>query len=226
MKKLIILDLDGTLVDSLGDITTAVNHARRCAGLPPVDRNCVRRAVGDGVTNLVTRLVCRENPDVTAPEALGWFLPAYESVMLATTVPYPGIVPALRRARRDGWLLAVLSNKLTRLARSVVQGIADFRGLFEVVYGGDAFPERKPSPAGIRAIMAELGVAPGRTCMVGDSCNDVLSGKQAMCTTVGVAYGFSETDVFSTCRPDALVAEPGSLYTVIDGLFSHSKIRE
>lgn len=187
---LFILDLDGTLVDSLDDLTMSVNFMRRRFALPGLDRLDVRGMVGQGARNLVERAL----PGYGSPEidaALAIFLEHNSAHLFDRTRLYDGVVSTLTHLAGQGHVLALLSNKHEQLCRNLLTHF-DIAGLFSVVAGGDTLAERKPSPEPVRRIMAQLAHRPGETIMVGDSINDIAAGRDAGVLTVGCSYGYGE----------------------------------
>jgi len=199
--RLIVFDLDGTLVDSLRDIATAANAAltRLAPGMPPLPPEDVRAFVGEGARVLVERMLERAGVDAPVDEVLPVFLECYRSCLLDTTRLFPGVEEALHRLR--GRLLAVLTNKPGDLSRTILEGlrVAD---RFARIWGPADVPARKPDPAGLLHLARELGVSPADTIMVGDSPVDVRTGRAAKVRTVGVIYGLD---------PAALRADPPDL---------------
>ncbi|HSN13076.1 MAG TPA: HAD-IA family hydrolase [Anaeromyxobacteraceae bacterium] len=182
MPRLAVLDLDGTLVDSLDDLADSVNHALAAVGLPPRSRAEIRTYVGEGARLLLSRAVAPQDHLVEA--ALAAWRPHYEAHCLDRTRPYPGIEALLAGAGR---VLAVQTNKPGALARKILAGLGLLPRLAAVL-GGDEVP-RKPDPAGVIEIMARVGATPPETVFVGDSPIDVLAARAAGVSHVGVTWG-------------------------------------
>jgi phosphoglycolate phosphatase len=185
---LFILDLDGTLADSLDDLTVSVNVMRRVFQLPPLQRQAVRRMVGEGALVLVQRaLAGLGNADIEA--GLEIFLAHNEAHLYDQTRLYAGVADTLAALSAQGHTLALLSNKNEGLCRKLLQhfGVA---GHFAAVAGADTMDCRKPSPEPVLRLMAMLGRSAGDTVMVGDSINDVAAGQGAGVVTVGCTYGY------------------------------------
>jgi phosphoglycolate phosphatase len=196
--RLVVFDLDGTLVDSSQDLAAAVNEALR--GLfpeaPALTLDEVRSFVGSGASVLVSRSLARAGLAASVDTVLPVFLAAYRRRLLDRTRLYPGVEEAL-----DGLgacTLAVLSNKPGDLSREILERLGIARHFFRV-YGPQDVPARKPDPAGLLRIAAEAGLPPEQGVMVGDSAIDVRTGRAAGMATVGVRYGYD---------PEGLAAEP------------------
>jgi phosphoglycolate phosphatase len=186
--KLIIFDLDGTLVDSLDDLTTATNHMLVVLGRPPVGREQVRGMVGQGARNLVERAL----PGAPAPEVeqgLQLFLQFNADHIADQTRCYPGVRETLAVLAESALTLTIVSNKNEELCRKIL-AVMELDHYFAAIYGADSLPARKPSPEPLRHVMAEFGRRPGETLMVGDSINDIAAGLEAGVATVGCRFGY------------------------------------
>jgi phosphoglycolate phosphatase len=199
--RLVVFDLDGTLVDSCRDLATGVNRAlaQVAPGQPPLPDEAVRSFVGDGAAVLISRSLARAGLALPVETVLPVFLDCYREVLLDTTRPYPGVAEALD-ALRD-LLLAVLTNKPGDMSRTILDGLGLSRYFFSVVGGGDV-AQKKPDPEGLRALMSAARAAPQQTVMVGDSAVDVATARAAGARVVGVTYGLA---------PASLDAEPPDL---------------
>jgi phosphoglycolate phosphatase len=169
--KLLIFDLDGTLIDSLADLADATNHIRAAHSLPPLSLDGVRALVGQGARSLVNRAL----PGASEPEverALEAFLAFNLEHIVDKTRPYPGVAETLETLVNRGIQLCVLSNKNVALCRDVMQRL-DIARFVPAIFGADSFPFRKPSPEPVRALLAQYGVTAGECVLVGDSINDI-----------------------------------------------------
>jgi phosphoglycolate phosphatase len=202
--RLVVFDLDGTLIDSSRDLATAVNRAlRRIAPTAPaLPEVVVRSFVGSGARVLITRSLAHAALPHAAEEVLPVFLEEYSRCLLDATRLYPGTVEALDRLR--GRRLAVLTNKPGGMSRTILSGLGVEDRFFRI-YGAGDLEARKPDPAGLRRITDEAGVAPGESVMVGDSAIDVRTGRGAGTVTAGVTYGF-DAESFRADPPDLLVS--------------------
>jgi phosphoglycolate phosphatase len=201
--RVVVFDLDGTLVDSSRDLTAAVNAAlRRVApGAPPLPDDQVRSFIGNGAGKLIERSLLASGLALPTADVLPLFLEEYRGRLLETTRLYPGVEAALQAlAPRT---LAVLTNKPGDLSRAILEGLG-VASRFAAVYGAGDVPERKPDPSGLLRILAEAGAAPSEGVMVGDSDTDVLTGRAAGVLTVGVRYGFDPESLKAT-PPDVML---------------------
>ncbi len=182
-----LLDLDGTLVDSLADITASVDHVRAAYGLAPLGASRVRAMVGDGAARLLARALADLEPVPPLEELWPRYEAHHEEQCTRLVRPYPGVVDALHRWRRSGVRTAVVTNKPERFARRILEHL-DLR--VDTVVGGDTLPERKPSPAPLLEALRRLGVAPGDAAMLGDGVQDLRAGKAAGVRTIAALWGF------------------------------------
>lgn len=199
MIKCAVFDLDGTILNTLGDLHAAVNYAMRTLGKPEHTREQVRRMIGDGVAKLIERALPEDCVNLSA-QALGIFKSYYESHICVHTRPYGGIKEMLESLRSKGVKCAVLTNKHEQAARMLAEKF--FPGLFDAVHGGRAGVQLKPSPEGLVLLCKELGFTPENCAMAGDSANDILTAKAAGAHAAGVSWGFREKDELSASGAD------------------------
>ncbi len=213
--RLLVFDLDGTLVDSRLDLIHSVNATLRHLGRPELDGDVIASYVGDGAPALVRRALGDTDDEKLLQTALDYFLGYYRLHKLDHTTVYKGIPEALAalakppiQTQRDGFhrQMAVLSNKPVNPSRDIVRalGLADF---FVRIYGGNSFATKKPDPLGVRTILEETGVAAADALIIGDSSIDVLTGRNAGLWTCGVTYGFAPHSL-QEVPPDVLVDNP------------------
>jgi phosphoglycolate phosphatase len=201
-SDLLVFDLDGTLVDSQRDLADAVNATRAWMGLGPLPPVTVAQYVGNGAPVLVQRAL----PDAGQEDwsrGLKYFLEYYRDHMLDSTVLYPGVREALDQLHAEHIPLAVLTNKPIRFTLQMLEGLGIDLHFFRV-YGGNSFPEKKPDPAGLNALVAESGADRARTIMVGDSSVDVDTARNAGVQACGVRWGF-QPETFVSSPPDFLI---------------------
>ncbi|MCX6995567.1 MAG: HAD-IIIA family hydrolase [Kiritimatiellaeota bacterium] len=188
-QGLLVFDLDGTLIDSVGDLTTAINRLRSDYRLAPLPADTVRRHVGDGVRKLVERSLA-EAP-FRLDEAVRIFRGYYERHMHDTTTLYPGVAAGLRRLHAAGYRLAVISNKAGPFCRALLDrlGVGD---LFGCTLGDGDTARLKPDSEPLRAVMQRLHAAPADTWMIGDHHTDLEMARRAGVRSVFVTYGLGQ----------------------------------
>lgn len=196
--RLLVFDLDGTLVDSKTDLANSVNHTLQTFGIEPLPHPTIFRYVGNGATQLIRRSLGPHREE-TLPDALRLFLDHYGRHLLDTTVPYPGVEESLRE-HSGRYEMAVLTNKPVEMTREILDGLSLSRH-FGDVRGGDSFGSKKPDPEGLLSILDARAASPAESLMVGDSLNDVLAGRGAGTATCGVTYGLG-ADGFAEHPPD------------------------
>ena len=203
-----MIDLDGTLLDTIADLTVATNEMRVALDLAPLPEARVRAFIGKGLAKLVKRALTDDLDG--APDAALFargqavFHEHYAAVNGRHTTVYPGVREGLEALRTMGLPLACVTNKAERYARPLLaqQGLAGFFGL---LVGGDTLPLRKPDPAPLLHACRIFGVEPPAMLMVGDSHNDVDAARAAGCPVFCVSYGYSEGVDVRTLGVDAIV---------------------
>ena len=205
----LVFDLDGTLIDSRRDITTAINHMRDELGLPPLALEQVVAMVGEGARLLVERALGPECPPDRVDHALARYLDHYWDVCLDTTRPYPGIEEMLA-SLAGRYPLALLSNKGEALSRRILDGL-DLSHRFREILGGDSLPTRKPDPAGLHLLAERLGVSIERLMLVGDTWIDAETARAAGCPFALVEWGFPRPPKLEDVRAELRAAKAEDL---------------
>ena len=200
-----IVDLDGTMVDTVGDFEVALRLTLADLGQPPVDRDFIARTVGKGSEHLLTRTLA----EVGAPAALyeeAWarYQHHYLAINGQHADVFAGVVEGLQALRAAGLRLACLTNKPTAFARPLL-ALKGLDGYFDHVFGGDAFARKKPDPLPLLETCKALGSSPSRTLMVGDSSNDAAAARAAGCPVVLVSYGYNHGEPVAAAGADAVV---------------------
>jgi phosphoglycolate phosphatase len=188
--RLIIFDLDGTLIDSAGDLRDALNEALARFGRAPHSLDSVRKMIGEGAAKLVDlALAARPGPPVSAGEVLKTFLHIYETGPVNHTVFYPGVEATLQALADDGYVLAISTNKPEQPAREILGlfGVAD---KFIGIVGGDSHDFRKPDPRMLTGILDAHGFSRDEAILVGDSETDAATAKAAGIRFVLVTFGY------------------------------------
>ncbi len=187
MRPTLVLDLDGTLVDSVGDLAACLNRMLAARALPAFSIAEVTALVGNGARALVERaLAARRQP--FDPAALDAFLSDYTAHAAVQTRPFPGAVNALQ-AMAGTWRFAICTNKPEQAARALLDalGLAHW---FAAIGGGDSFATRKPDPGHLLATLAAAGGTPDRAVMVGDHRNDIAAAAGAGLPSIFAAWGY------------------------------------
>jgi phosphoglycolate phosphatase len=201
--RLLVFDLDGTLIDSKDDLVHSVNAVRHRLGLQPLPEETVASYVGRGVVVLMRRALGEGASEAEVAQAVEFFLEYYRDHMLDHTVAYPGVREALEDLKPRS--MAVLTNKPVKFSQAILAGLG-LSPYFMQVYGGNSFAQKKPDPVGILALMRDTGVEAEHTMMVGDSDTDVLTGRNAGVWTCGVTYGLAP-ETLKTSPPDFLLGD-------------------
>jgi phosphoglycolate phosphatase len=209
VARLLVFDLDGTLVDSSHDIAAAVNaaFARVAPDTPAIPLDAVLSYVGEGGRLLIERSLSHAGLDLSADDVLPVYLECYAERLLDTTRLYPGVETALDQL--CGSTLAVLTNKPGDFSRVILEGLG-VAPRFARIWGAGDVPSRKPDPEGLLRLMAEAKALPGDTWMVGDSATDVAVARAAGVRVAGVTWGFHPA-ALRAAGPDLLMDRPGDL---------------
>jgi phosphoglycolate phosphatase len=199
--RVLIFDLDGTLIDSKADLALSVNAMLEHMGRAALPHGTIYGYVGNGAPLLVRRAL---GDGVTAAEAekgLAYFLAYYKEHMLDNTVPYPGVREGLALLEKHP--MAVLTNKPVRFSGWILEGLGLAR-YFRYVYGGNSFEKKKPDPTGVEILLRDFGASRRETMMVGDSDVDVRTARNAGIWACGVSYGLG-TEGLRAHPPDVMV---------------------
>lgn len=210
--RLIIFDLDGTLIDSSVDITNALNYAIEPYSVRKLSPGDSIKLIGEGISRLMEKVV-GDKGDAVVKAATGRFVAYYTEHILDYTKAYPGVRETLERL--NVCRKAVISNKKEDLSRMVLTGLGllDF---FDIVIGSDSTPERKPSPVPILKVLSGLDIRPSEAVIVGDSNYDVDAGKAAGVATIAVTYGYRPREVIA--HADYLIDRIIDLVPLVDRL--------
>ena len=191
--KAIVWDLDGTLLDTLDDLTDATNHALAEHGLPARSREEVRRFVGNGIRRLIERAVPDGTPDALRDAVYASFCPYYAAHCNDRTAPYPGVMELLAELHAAAVPMAIVSNKADFAVRELSE--IYFGGLIPVAAGARDGTRTKPAPDVVLRALAELHAAPADAVYVGDSEVDVETARNAQMPCLSVSWGFRDPAV-------------------------------
>jgi phosphoglycolate phosphatase len=200
-----IVDLDGTMIDTLGDFVVVLEMVCDELSLPRVDRSFVERTVGKGSEHLIlSTLKHVGESEALYDDAWALYQRHYQAVNGQHADVYPGVVEGLQRFVSRGWKLACLTNKPTTFAVPLLRQ-KGLDGFFGVVFGGDAFERKKPDPLPLIKTCEALGFSPARTLMIGDSSNDARAARAAGCPVVLVSYGYNHGEPVAAVDADGIV---------------------
>ena len=206
-----VFDLDGTLLDTLGDLAASTNYALRTYGMPEHSLDDVRRFVGNGVRVLMERAVPQgaDNPQFEA--AFQTFREHYMQHSLDTTKPYDGIIETLEALEAEGCRLAVVSNKMMAATQELCRHF--FRDTIEVAIGEHEAQgiRKKPAPDTVNEAFRQLGVGKVRAVYVGDSDVDILTARHSGLPCISVLWGFRDRDFLIQHGAETFISAPSEL---------------
>jgi phosphoglycolate phosphatase len=214
--RALLFDLDGTLVDSLEDLTDAANHIRQFYTQPVLDLCDIRLMIGKGSRNLIQQAL-PGFPEIDIDRALAMFLDFNRQHIAEKSRLYPGMREELRKLADGGAKLAVITNKNEELCALLLHDLG-IDGLFEFMCGGDTYPERKPSPLPLLNVAEKLNIAPGDCVMIGDSINDIEAGRRAGMTTIACSWGYGSSSELD--EADQLVHTPREMSEAVARLMT------
>jgi len=205
---MILIDVDGTLVDSVPDLAFCVNAMLADLGLPERTEEAVRQWVGNGVERLVKRALINrldgEPDEALYARALPLFMACYAENTSKRSRLYPGVREGLDYLSHSGYRLGSVTNKAERFTLPLLVDLG-LRDYFELVVCGDTLPRKKPDPMPLLYAAEQLGISPAHALMVGDSSNDVRAARAAGFQIVCVSYGYNHGEDIRDSRPDAVI---------------------
>lgn len=199
--RVLIFDLDGTLIDSKLDLALSINAMLEHMGRAVLPHEVIYSFVGNGAPVLVRRSLGAGATDADAERGLAYFLSYYRMHMLDNTVTYPGVREGLELLKVQA--MAVLTNKPVRFSQAILDGL-ELSRYFRFVYGGNSFERKKPDPMGVEKLLRDLSASPREAMMVGDSEVDVRTARNAGIWVCGVSYGLG-TEGLAAVPPDLIV---------------------
>lgn len=211
--RLLVFDLDGTLIDSSKDLCNSVNAMLSHIGKPTLPEAVITSYIGDGASMLVRRAIGDPEGDLHdedyLQQALTFFLDHYRIHKLDFTYVYDGVMDSLRviRAAYPHLKMAVLTNKPVNPSREICRALG-LEAFFFQNYGGNSFHTKKPDPHGLQVLMQEAGANPPQTVMIGDSAVDILTARNAGTWSIGCSFGLS-AETLKHAQPTVLCATPG-----------------
>jgi phosphoglycolate phosphatase len=201
--RVLIFDLDGTLIDSKADLALSVNAMLEHMGRAPLPHERIYSYVGNGAPLLVRRALGDGVTDAEAEKGHAYFLAYYKEHMLDNTVPYPGVREGLDALADHHHSMAVLTNKPVRFSTWILEGLGLLRH-FKYVYGGNSFEKKKPDPIGVEVLLRDFQAVPQQAMMVGDSDVDVRTARNSGIWACGVSYGLG-TEGMQAHPPDLML---------------------
>jgi phosphoglycolate phosphatase len=207
MTKLLIFDLDGTLIDSVPDLALAVDQMLGSLSLPLAGEARVRAWVGNGAAKLVERALIYAEADTSTlmPDALATFLTCYQQSCSNHTVLYPHVQETLKALKHQGITMALVTNKPKRFVPPILEKL-EIDAYFSLVLGGDDLPNKKPDPEPLLHCMDELGFSRDESMMVGDSRNDIQAARNANILVAAVDYGYNQQQPVEKEQPDVVLS--------------------
>lgn len=208
-KELIIFDFDGTLIDSVPDLTLAVNILLSHYNLEPVTIEEATPFIGNGVKVLVERALKHAMPaeEVTKElfgEALEIYFKAYKENLCVDTYLYPGVLETLKYLHDKEYTMAICTNKPMEFIEPILKELSIER-FFKYWIGGDSLPEKKPAAAPLLHIAANMNLDVKKCIMIGDSRNDIEAAKNAGMESIGLSYGYNYNEHISDYNPTKVV---------------------
>jgi phosphoglycolate phosphatase len=214
--KAVVFDCDGTLVDTVGDIAASMNRALEAAGYLPLPERAYTNKVGWGIGRLA--FLCLpdnlENKDEKAAALAAAASKIYAGAPLVYTKAYPGISELLSELKAKGIKTAVITNKPDPVARSVIEGLFS-RNSFDVIRGDLPGRPKKPDPAGVWDMLAELDITPGDCLFAGDSEVDMETAVKSGCFPLGVSWGYRSVDVIEKAGAKRIINKPEELLELL-----------
>ena len=200
-----VVDLDGTMVDTLGDFDVVLNSVLQELGLPRVERAFIGRTIGKGSEHLIRSTLAEIGSGAAMFErTYALYQRRYLEVNGDHSAVFPGVVEGLTKLKARGWQLACLTNKPTAFALPLLRK-KGLDGFFSAVFGGDAFERKKPDPLPLIRTCEALGTPPARTLMVGDSSNDARAARAAGCPVVLMNYGYNHGEPVASAGADRVL---------------------
>ncbi len=205
--KAVLLDLDGTLLDTVGDIANAANMMRASLGFAPLDPALIRTFVGKGIPNLVSKSL-KDAVGEVGPTALkvavANFERQYEKCFGDSSLPFPGVIDGLNALKDKGFRLGCVTNKVEKFTLPLLEKTG-LNAYFEITVSGDSLPEKKPHPLPLKHAADFFGCAPAEMLLIGDSMNDAEAARAAGSPVFIVPYGYNEGQELRGLDCDAFI---------------------
>lgn len=219
-KEVILFDLDGTLIDSVPDLASAVNHMLEVLKRETFSEDTIRYWVGNGAQVLVKRALSGKtdideylDPDLFT-KALDIFLTYYGENLCLDTVAYPNVSSTLHALNAEGYRLVIVTNKPFDFVAPILK-VLELDGVFEFCLGGDSLDKKKPDPLPLLHACEKMNVSVEQCVMVGDSKNDILAANAANMQSIGVTYGYNYGEDIAVYKPDMVVDDFSKLLELL-----------
>lgn len=217
--KCVAFDLDGTLVDSVPDLTAATRATLAQLGLPDCSEQQVRGWIGNGAPMLIRRAMAFASAqpvtDEMLADAMPIFMQHYQHYLHQYSRLYPNVKQVLTTLRQQGLHLAVVTNKPQRFAEPLLAEF-DIADCFELILGGDALPKMKPDPLPLQHLLSHFNLPASALLMVGDSRNDILAAKAAGVVSIGLTYGYNYGEDIALSGPEAVCEHFSDILTILN----------
>jgi phosphoglycolate phosphatase len=204
-----IIDLDGTMLDTMPDFYVAINGMLAELGLKPVAQEQIALMVGKGSENLIRSVLALDLDDAGVAARFETAMDAYQRHYLSIngnhSALYPGVIEGLTAMKAQGLRLACVTNKPISFTTPLLK-LKGLDGFFEVVYGGDSLPRKKPDPLPLQTVCADFGLKPAQVVAIGDSSNDAQAARAAGCPVLTVPYGYNHGEAIHKTDSDGIVA--------------------
>lgn len=204
-----IIDLDGTMLHTAPDFHVAVNRMRHDLGLGPLDMETITNFVGKGTENLMRRVLgvdyAGDEVEIHFTQALSSYQEHYLAINGNYSSVYPGVREGLALLQQKGVRLACVTNKPIGFAEPLLEK-SGLRAYFELVYGGDSLPKKKPDPYPLLKVCEDFGLKPHEVVAIGDSSNDAQAARAAGCRVLNVPYGYNHGESIHDVDSDGIVS--------------------
>ncbi len=203
-----IIDLDGTMLDTIPDFHVAINGMREELGLAPITQEQIALMVGKGSENLIRSVLALDWDAARVEAAFAQAMDAYQRHYLSIngnySALYPDVIEGLTAMKAQGLRLACVTNKPISFTTPLLK-LKALSGFFEVVYGGDSLPRKKPDPLPLQTVCADFGLQPAQVVAIGDSSNDAQAARAAGCPVLTVPYGYNHGESIHDIDSDGIV---------------------
>jgi phosphoglycolate phosphatase len=204
-----IIDLDGTMLDTMPDFHVAINGMLADLQLQPIEQEQIALMVGKGSENLIRSVLALQLDAAGVEQHFATAMDAYQRHYLSVngnhSVLYPDVIEGLTAMKAQGLRLACVTNKPIAFTTPLLK-LKGLSGFFDVVYGGDSLPRKKPDPLPLQTVCADFGLAPAQVVAIGDSSNDAQAARGAGCPVLTVPYGYNHGQSIHGIDSDGIVA--------------------